>query len=173
MDSKIKTWIAELEVAKKVSANEEMTFFKNLEACGNGELITELCLQILENIEPTEGTLIPMQCASLLERFAPVSTVERLVQILKKLPPMTGLRDYRQDIRRAINKLELRKAGECVCKSAFTYNTSPYDSLYTVESSVFDEVNYETTYRARCNSCGRAYTVIENTSYHYPTYQWR
>ena len=93
-----------------------------------------------------------------------------LVEQLKVLPPRSGLRDYRDDIRSAIRHLQSLSRGNCACKTAQGLPSSRPE--ITVDHSKVVQRCCLLLYYVHCHRCGQRFEVEEDGSYHYPIFSW-
>ncbi|MFL5728498.1 MAG: hypothetical protein ACJ75J_03330 [Cytophagaceae bacterium] len=171
------TLIAELEkqfmLAKSKGLEETVDIIKALaNQKGQGEILLEFALGTMEKFSETDNFLVAHYCRQIIEKHSNSEQLKRVYKIRKNLPPLPGLRDYRIDYDGLLEILEARKNGQCICLAKTRYNTHPSDPLFEIISTEADSEAYVTRYRVRCRQCHTNYLVTEDSSYHFPLFQW-
>lgn len=131
--------------------------------------LVEFALKVLENATEETGYTAIYRAGFIIEKMADSSHISRLMEVRKKLPALSGLRDYRYDFDHYIQLLKNREQGICDCHSAAASGASIYSA--NVNEISTNQETYTTI--VQCKSCGKKYSVEVDLGYHFPQYHWR
>ncbi len=138
--------------------------------------------EILLGLLASANTIYTILSAHYLALKGNPDYLSQMREINKKLPFRKGLRDYRDDVKRAIFILEQRQKGiKCNCsgyKLAIAYSdmynptSEKEDGFIEIVKSIIHQKEYYSDYFCLCKICHRRWKVTDEIGYHYPLYQW-
>ena len=152
-----------------MTPDERWTEMNALEARPPAEGV-DLALGLLEGVTTEHGPLVGMSALNLIARHGTPAHLPRLRAVRRRLPPMTGLRDWRQEHGFAVTMLETRERGDCDCRAYFACAAPPVAERFETLSETTGD--WETIKEVRCRTCGTTSRVAEVYGYHYPIFRW-
>ena len=134
-------------------------------------VLADTALLLLETLGEADAWL-DMSAAGILVELGEPRHLDRLRAARPRLRPRVAMRDWRFEVDRAIAVITARASG-CDCTAEAAHGAPPHDDRrWQIEEQLPDKEPYQTTSIVRCRRCGKRWRVIEDDSYHYPTFRW-
>lgn len=133
-------------------------------------VLADTALLLLETLGEADAWL-DMSAAGILVELGEPRHLPRLRVVRPRLRPRVAMRDWRFEVDRAIAVITARASG-CDCTAHAAHGAPTHDPRWQTEEQLPHEEPYQTTSIVRCRRCGKRWRVIEDDSYHYPTFRW-
>jgi hypothetical protein len=132
--------------------------------------LADAALLFLETLRE-EDAWLDMSAAGILTELGEPRHLARLRAARPGLRPRVAIRDWRFEVDRTIAVIAARASG-CDCAAEAAHGAVPNDERWQTEERIADKEPYQSTSIVRCRRCGKRWRVIEDDSYHYPTFRW-